>query len=139
MTLKITQETDPDAATIKTIEDGLIAYNTAMAGHHNHQPLWLVGRDDTGCIQAGLKGASFFNWLFVSWLWVADAFRQQDYGSHLLSQAEAIAKARGCMGVFLDTYSFQAPQFYARHGYKEFGRMNNFPIGHDRIYLCKIF
>jgi GNAT superfamily N-acetyltransferase len=139
MTLKFIQETNPDANTIKAIEDGLVAYNTSKAGPHNPQSLWLVGRDDVGNIKAGLKGRSFFNWLFVDWLWIAEEFRKQDYGSNLLSQAEQIAKERGCIGVFLDTYSFQAPNFYAKHGYKEFGRMNNLPPGHDRIYLCKTF
>lgn len=139
MTLKFAQEKNPDAATVKTIEDGLVAYNTSMAGYHNPQPLWLVGRDDAGNIKAGLKGRSSFNHLFVDWLWVAEEFRKQDYGSSLLSQAEQVAKERGCIGVFLDTYSFQAPKFYAKHGYKEFGRINNFPAGHDRIFLCKTF
>jgi hypothetical protein len=46
MILKFAQETDPDADTIKVIEDGLVAYNTAIAGHRNHEPLWLIGRDD---------------------------------------------------------------------------------------------
>ena len=139
MTLNFVQEEKPDLETIKTIEDGLVAYNTEMAGYHNPQPLWLVGRDEQGKIQAGLKGTSFFNWLFIDWLWVAKAFRKKDCGSSLLLQAEQIAKERGCMGVFLDTYSFQAPKFYAKHGYKEFGRVNNLPINHARIYLCKMF
>jgi len=137
MPLKITQETKPDDATIKTLEEGLISYNTAIVGGSNSQPLWLIGRDDQGNIQAGLKGISFFNWLFVDWLWVAEEFRKQDYGSSLLSQAEQIAKERGCIGVFLDTFSFQAPEFYAKHGYKEFGRIKSFPIAHARIYLYK--
>lgn len=139
MTLKFTQKTNPETVTIKAIENGLVAYNTAIAGYNNYQPLWLIGRDDAGNIQAGLKGASNYNWLFVEWLWVAEEFRKQDYGSNLLSQAEQIAKERDCIGVYLNTHSFQAPKFYAKHGYKEFGRVNNFPPGHDYICLCKTF
>jgi GNAT superfamily N-acetyltransferase len=139
MTLKVVQEAQPDTATIKTLEDGLVAYNMSMAGGSNNQPLYLVGRDDAGNIQAGLKGRSFYNWMLVEWLWVAEAFRKKNYGSTLLSQAEQIARERGCIGVLLDTFSFQAPEFYARHAYKEFGRVNNFPMGHARIYLSKTF
>jgi GNAT superfamily N-acetyltransferase len=137
MTLVFTQEPNPDANTIKAIADGLIAYNTSAVGPHNYQTLCLVGRDSSGNINAGLKGYSLYNWLFVEWLWVAEAFRKHGYGSNLLSQAEHIAKERSCTGIYLDTFSFQAPQFYAKHGYQEFGRINNFPMGHDRIFLYK--
>jgi GNAT superfamily N-acetyltransferase len=135
--LTFIQETSPNADTIKAIEEGLVDYNTAIAGYHNHQSLWLIGRDEQGHIQAGLKGVSFFQWLFVDWLWIAENVRKQGYGSRLLLQAEQVAKERNCVGIFLDTYSFQAPEFYAKHGYKECGRINNFPPGHERIYLFK--
>ena len=139
MTLQFTQETNADVTTIKAIEEGLVAYNTLMAGYPNAQPLLLAGRDEAGAIKAGLKGRSVFRWLFVEWLWVAEEFRKQDYGSYLLSETERIAKERGCIGVYLDTYSFQAPKFYARHGYKEFGRVDHFPPGHARIFFAKHF
>ena len=46
---------------------------------------------------------------------------------------------RGCAGVRLDTTSFQAPDFYKRHGYTEFGRIDGYPPGHARIWLMKRF
>jgi len=46
-------------------------------------------------------------------------------------------KAYGCHGVFLDTHSFQAPD-YKKHDYKEFGRLEDFPPGHLRIWLSKM-
>ena len=137
MTLRIIQETDPDSATISTIEEGLISYNAAKAGASNWQRLWLIARDDKGIVQAGLKGITIYNWLFVEWLWVAESFRGEDYGSKLLMQAEEIARERGCTNAYLDTFSFQAPDFYAKHGYKEFGRLDGLPIDHSRIWLKK--
>lgn len=78
-----------------------------------------------------------WGWLFVAMLWVSGSYRGNGYGSKLLQLAEAKAKAYGCNSVFLDTHSFQAPDFYRKHGYTEFGRLENFPPGHSRIYLSK--
>jgi hypothetical protein len=55
----------------------------------------------------------------------------------LLAGAEAAAREKGCRGAYLDTFTFQAPKFYDRHGYLEFGRLNDFPSGHARIWFWK--
>lgn len=139
MALRFIQEEKPEEAVIETISDGLSSYNVSFAGADNRKDLWLIGRDENGVVQAGLKGISFWSWMFVDWLWIAEAHRTHGYGAQLLEQAESIAKERGCSGIFLDTYSFQAPDFYQKHGYTEFGRLKDCPIkGKARIYLSKI-
>jgi len=80
-----------------------------------------------------------YEWVFVRWLWVAEPFRNKGIGSRLLERAEALARESGCRGVYLDTFTFQAPKFYERHGYREFGRLDDFPSGHSRIWLAKRF
>ncbi|MBV8938227.1 MAG: GNAT family N-acetyltransferase [Alphaproteobacteria bacterium] len=139
MHLKIEHEDNPDSSAISAIQKGLDAYNIAIAGEYNTRPLWLFGRDEASVIQAGLKGQTHYSWLYVDWLWIAESFRGHDYGSKLLLQAENIAKERGCVGAFLYTYRFQAPDFYQKYGYKEFGRVENLPPGHSRIYFSKTF
>lgn len=135
--LTIAQEADPDTATVAAFEDGLGQYNRAHAGHNNALPLWLIARNKKGAVQAGIKAISYFNWMFVDWLWVAEEHRGKDYGTQLMAQLEAVARERGCVGVFLDTFTFQAPAFYTKLGYKEFGRVPNFPPGFERIYFTK--
>jgi len=51
--------------------------------------------------------------------------------------AEAAARAQGCRGAYLDAFTFQAPKFYERLGYQEFGRLDDFPPGHARIWFTK--
>jgi len=135
--LTLTQETAPDEATIRAIEGGLDAYNESVGAAWNVAPLWIVGRDESGTVQAGLRAITVFDWMFVVWLWVGQAHRGGGIGSRLLAQAEAIARARGCRASYLDTFSFQAPKFYERRGYREFGRLDDFPAGHARIWLSK--
>jgi ribosomal protein S18 acetylase RimI-like enzyme len=54
-----------------------------------------------------------------------------------MKKAEEIAANRGCLGIRLDTFSFQAPGFYEKLGYRIFGRLANHPKGHERIYYFK--
>lgn len=85
----------------------------------------------------GLTARITQRWLFVHLLGVAEEAQGQGVGSRLVAAAEAEARARGCVGVWLDTYSFQAPGFYARLGYAEVGRIADYPPGHARIFLAK--
>jgi GNAT superfamily N-acetyltransferase len=135
--LRLAPEADPDKDTVHSIEAGLIAYDERLAPGAAWQPLWIIGRGGDGAVQAGLKGVTAYNWLFVEWLWVAEPYRHRGVGSRLLLDAEAIAHERRCASVYLDTFSFQAPDFYKRLGYTEFGRLKDFPPGHSRIWLSK--
>ncbi len=51
--------------------------------------------------------------------------------------AEQEALARGCRNVLVDTMSFQAPGFYRRLGYEEFGVLEGFPGPHSRHFFRK--
>jgi GNAT superfamily N-acetyltransferase len=76
-------------------------------------------------------------WLFVKALRVAQTYRSQGYGTQLLHAAENEARARDCIGVYLDTYSFQARPFYERQGYRVFGELPDHPPGGAKYYLAK--
>jgi len=51
--------------------------------------------------------------------------------------AEDEARHRGAKNAYLDTFSFQAPDFYKKHGYRVFGELQDFPPGHQRHFLTK--
>ncbi len=98
---------------------------------------FIIGRDGGGAGQAGVRYLIGFDWLFVQWLWVAEPYRKRGIGSRLLAQAEAAARDARCRASYVDTFTFQAPKFYERHGYREFGRLDDHPPGHARIWLSK--
>ena len=54
-----------------------------------------------------------------------------------MQQGEAIARADGCVGVWLDTYEFQARGFYEKLGFDLFGTLDDHPIGQKRFFLRK--
>jgi len=77
------------------------------------------------------------DWLSVDALWIADKYRGKRHGTALMKKAESEARKRGIRNVFLNSFSFQAPGFYQKLGYREFGRLDNFPPGHHRSFLTK--
>ena len=137
--LSLRRETEPSAETAGAIVRGLDDYNSGFWPGGNWEAEFLVGRDEAGVVQSGMKYVAALEWLFVNWLWVAAPYRRSGEGSRLMQAAEAEARARGCRGAFLDTFSFQAPGFYEKLGYSEFGRITDFPKGFDRIWLMKRF
>jgi GNAT superfamily N-acetyltransferase len=129
------QPTDADRAALLT---ALIAFNTDASGLPGPQPLAVLIQDPiTGKPVGGLWGRTSYDWLFVELFVVPEPLRGQRLGADILQQAEDIARARGCVGVWLDTYSFQAPGFYAKQGYELFGAIDDHPRGRQRFFYKK--
>jgi GNAT superfamily N-acetyltransferase len=121
------------------IVDGLVAYNARHGFPWPWQPFDVVLRDAGGGVVGGALGETNAGWLFLKALWVDDALRGRGHGRRLLEAVEAGARARGCLGVYLDTYSFQARPFYERAGYTVFGTLPDHPPGGAKYYLAKRF
>jgi GNAT superfamily N-acetyltransferase len=120
----------------RAISKALIAYNLAAAGKSDFRTLALtVG--EKGKIVGGLTAETYWGWMYVHLLWVSEPHRGQGLGRKLMEKAEAEARKRGVRGVLLESFTFQAPEFYMKLGYREFGRLEGFPPGHDRVYLTK--
>lgn len=129
----------PESADRNVILDGLKAYNENQVGASGFLPLAILLKDlDTGETLGGLWGKSSYDWLYVELLFVPDQFRGQDLGSRLLRQAEKIGRKRGCVGIWLDTFAFQARGFYEKQGYEVFGVLDDHPRGGRRFFLRKI-
>ena len=114
------------------------AYNAMHVGK-DVRKLCVFVRSPDGTIIGGLTGKTYWQYLEVAFLWVAEAHRYAGLGSRILLAAETEARQRGCQHALLDTYSFQALDFYLKNGYREFGRLAGFAGRHDRYYLHKDF
>jgi GNAT superfamily N-acetyltransferase len=119
------------------IVDGLLSYNAERGFPWAPRALTVVARDKPGTVIGGLLGETNNGWLFVAVLWVAEPYRGRDIGTALLHEAEKEARRRRCVGVYLDTYSFQARPFYERLGYRRFGTLPDCPPGGAKYYLYK--
>ena len=121
----------------REIFEGLLSYNLEHLEDKNPKDLGIYLKDETGKIIAGLIGNTHGNWLTVKFLWVSDELRGKNIGSEILQLAEKTAKERGCKYVFLDTFSFQAPAFYRKHGYQDAFVLEEYPVTGKRYYFTK--
>lgn len=109
----------------------------ARYGPRDETPLALTLRGGEGALVAGLNGASHWRWLYVRHLWVAEGARGQGLGRRLMDEAERVARVRGCVGMYVDTFDPRAAGFYQSCGFVRAGEIANFPPGHRRIYLSR--
>ncbi|MFC7051614.1 GNAT family N-acetyltransferase [Hansschlegelia quercus] len=138
MSVRIEIEDAPDQATQDAVSDGLSRYNVAQVGPDpSSPPVWIVARDAEGAVIGGLQGVVLWTWFFVVCLWVDDAARGAGLGSTLLRTAERAAADRGCRNAYLNTFSFQAPDFYRRQGYEVFGKLEGFPGDNSQFWMRK--
>lgn len=98
---------------------------------------YLLQNDD-GEVVGGITATSFWYHMQLDFLWVEESYRKKGYGKALLHALENRAQEDNCRLICLDTYSFQAPDFYQRNGYEIFGVLQDHPAeGMDQYFLQK--
>jgi GNAT superfamily N-acetyltransferase len=127
----------PEESAWGIIGQSIDQYNAQQAGDYRSQRICFVLQSADQGIVGGIVGAVFWDWFCIDLLWVKEELRGHGYGHRLLTRAEEEARQRGATSAFLDTFSFQAPDFYRQHGYQVFGELRDFPPGHQRYYLTK--
>ncbi|WP_457459665.1 GNAT family N-acetyltransferase [Streptomyces sp. TE5632] len=101
-------------------------------------PLHVWASDPAGVLAGGLVGHTWTTWLHVTYLWVDERHRGAGLGALLLSTAERIAAdRRGCRASRVETWDFQAPEFYRRHGYEVVCAIPDYPPGITEYTLTK--
>ena len=127
----------PEQSAWGIIGQGISNYNKQQAGDNKFQRLCFVLHAPDQEIVGGVIGEIYWGWFYLDLLWVKDELRGRGYGHRLLTVAEDEARQRGAKNVYLDTFSFQSPDFYKQHGYQVFGELQNFPPGYQRYFLTK--
>lgn len=96
--------------------------------------------DEDGRIVAGVLGRlNAWSCLHIDFLWVDEEYRREGLGSRILAEIETVSREYGCYLVYLDTFDFQAKDFYLKRGYEIFGVLNGCPPDHSRYFLKKSF
>jgi len=134
--LHIDVQQDPEPELVQLLVRRLVDSNDRVAPPENHQRVAVFASVD-GELVGGASGFAHWRWLFVSHLWVDESRRHEGLGSELMDKIEQAGVSRGAQAAHLDTYDFQALGFYEKLGYRVFGKLDDYPVGHARYFLTR--
>jgi ribosomal protein S18 acetylase RimI-like enzyme len=137
MPLTVVSDAHASDADKDIVRNGIDEGNMRITGRRDTHPIAIFVRDEQGAIRGGILGDVWAGWLHITYLWIADGWRGQGYGSQLLRAAESEARALGCQSATVESFSFQAPGFYQKYGYEVFATLPERPPGHTYYYLRK--
>jgi len=109
----------------------------ANHGPRDEQTFTLAARDQDGGWIGGINGLIHWRWLYISQCYLAPDWRGRGLGRALIVEAEAFAREKACVGLYLDTFEAGAMTFYCKCGFEIAGRIDNFPPNASRTFLSK--
>ncbi len=127
----------PNEEDVQTLKQHLRDYNLSRANSHEGYGLGIFLRDDQRQMVAGISGWLWGECLEIDRRWVHEDLRGRGLGKRLVRALEEAAVVRGCRQITLETFSFQAPEFYQKLGFKVFGVIEGFGNRHRKLYMQK--
>jgi GNAT superfamily N-acetyltransferase len=131
------ESVEHQAEAIQFLDDKVYEFNAAAINKYDGNLFTRIIRDQNNDIIAGISG---WTWALVSeitLLWVKEEYRNNGLGKILLKAAEEEIIKKGCTTILLRSYSFQAPLFYEKNGYKTVYILDDFPNGYKHYNLVK--
>ena len=97
-----------------------------------------IGIVDDDKVVAGLDACmTAFKILYVSTVFVDEAYRRKGYGKKLIDEMEERAKALGANTIRLDTFNWQGKEFYEALDYQLVGSYENDDDGYSEYFFLK--
>ena len=133
---KIFIDYNPTEADNAVIREGIVAFNENILGERD-KAFSIFLKNDLGEVFGGIQAFKGTESIYIDVLWVEKNLQKQGYGSKLLEAAEHEAIKNGCIFSAVDTFDFQAEEFYLKHGYERVGELKNCWLGHSKFFLRK--
>lgn len=138
MKYEIAFQENPAAHELQVLANGIDRFTESHIGPDDRRELVFFLRDADGSIVGGVQGShGNYGWLWIGTLWVSEKIRGSGHGTHLMNRIEEEAVKNGCTNSYLNTFGFSAAEFYKKRGYKIFGELEDFPVGHSVYCLRK--
>ena len=135
--LQFTLHDDPAAADAAVVDQGLGDANERAAPVSGVKRLACFARLPDGRVVGGAVGRTWGECCELQQLWVDAAHRRKGVGTLLVREFERGAAGRGCTTFYLDTFSFQALEFYRSLGYEPKLEIPGFPESITKYVMLK--
>ena len=126
----------PDQAENSVISEGVFAAHADLIGEKD-KSFSVFLKNDAGQVFGGVQASFDTESVYIDLLWVDETLRNKGYGKQLLNAVEKEAVKNGCQSLTVDTWDFQAEEFYLKNGYQRIGEVKNYWKGHSKIFLRK--
>jgi GNAT superfamily N-acetyltransferase len=133
---KIVVDHKPSHSDNEVVREGLIRSYEAQFGERDKQ-FSIFLKSDSGEVFGGILAMFDSEAIYIEAMWIEENLRKQGYGKKLLTEAEREAIENGCAFSLVDTWDFQAEEFYLKNGYERIGEIKNYWHGHSKIFLRK--
>lgn len=132
--IKIVVDYDPSHADNAIVSEGISASNAHIVGERD-KAFSIFLKDDSGKVAGGILAFLDTESVYIDTLWVEDKLQKKGYGTKLLHVIEIEAIKNGCKFLTVDTWDFQAEEFYLKNGYERIGEVKNYWLGHSKLTL----
>lgn len=133
---KVVVDYSPSEADNAIVTEGIIASIENIVGERD-KVFSIFLKNDSGKVFGGIQAFLDSESIYIDVLWVEESLQKQGYGTKLLGAAEREAIENGCIFSLVDTWGFQAEEFYLKNGYERIGELKKYMHGHSKIFLRK--
>ncbi len=133
---KVVVDYAPAEADNAVVREGIIAFNENIVGERD-KAFSIFLKNDSGKVSGGIQAFLDTESIYIDVLWIEGNLQKQGYGTKLLDAAEREAIKNGSIFSLVDTWDFQAEEFYLKNGYERVGEVKNYWHGHSKIFLRK--
>jgi len=133
---KVVVDYAPTEADNAVVREGIVAFNENVLGERD-KAFSIFLKNGQGKVFGGIQAFMGTESIYIDVLWVEGNLQKQGYGKQLLDTAEREAVKNGCVFSAVDSFDFQAEEFYLKNGYKRVGELKNCWFGHSKFFLRK--
>ncbi|OJU81716.1 MAG: hypothetical protein BGO10_07455 [Chlamydia sp. 32-24] len=120
----------------QVVSEGIVAFNESILGERD-KAFSIFLKNNQAKVFGGIQAFLGTESIYIDVLWVEKDLQSQGYGTKLLKAAEEEAIKNGCIFSLVDTWDFQAEEFYLKQGYQKIGEITKYWLGHSKIFLRK--
>jgi N-acetylglutamate synthase-like GNAT family acetyltransferase len=133
--IKYSVENNPPATDDKVLRNGIVDFNSQIINEKATH--FSVFAKDGPKVIGGALIWQHSDALYIDVLWCNEKYRKKGIGTKIITMIDDVAKNKGLPKIFVDTYDFQAQDFYKKHGFYCIGTIPKYLKDYDRIFMRK--